>query len=319
MEQLERVAVIAGGLSSEREVSLRSGRRAVHALHREGVDAGLYEADAGLVARLVDEGIQAVYVAMHGGTGEDGSIQTALELAGVPYVGSPPAACHLAWDKVTAKLLVDRAGVTTPRWVALSAATFRELAHGPLIDGVARRLGLPLVVKPARSGSTLGMSGVEDPRDLPAALVKCFTYGDVALIEEHVVGTEVGVTVLDRADGRVTLPPVGFSNPTTTPFAFESRYSADLISVQVPAALDAAPYEAAVAAARTAHEVLGLRDISRTDVLVTDDGRAYFLEAAVSPGLTETSVVPLAVQHAGLSLGAVLAELLAGAAARGAR
>ena len=136
---LARVAVIAGGLSNEREVSWRSGRRAQYALGQAGVDATLYDADEALLDRLKADRVEAAYVAVHGASGEDGSLQTALDLIGIPYVGSPPASCHLAWDKVVAKVLVARAGLPTPAWAAISARSFRELSPTQIIRSVTRR------------------------------------------------------------------------------------------------------------------------------------------------------------------------------------
>lgn len=307
--QLDRVAVIAGGLSNEREVSMRSGRRALYALGQAGVDAVLYDADESLLDRLQQDHIDAAYIAVHGASGEDGSLQTALELVGLPYAGSPSASCHLAWDKVVAKVLMSRAGLATPDWVAISARSFRELAPNQIIRAITAKLGLPVVVKPATSGSTLGMSLVEDAADLPAALVRCFTFGSVALVEKYVQGQTIETVVVE--DERPTaLPPAAFQNPDVSPFSFEARYSADLITIALPAPL---PDEALAAVARAAeltHEVLGLRDISRTDVIVDDEGTPWFLEAAISPGLTETSVLPLAAAEVGRPLGRLLADLL---------
>lgn len=307
--QLDRVAVIAGGLSNEREVSMRSGRRALYALGQAGVDAVLYDADESLLDRLQQDHIDAAYIAVHGASGEDGSLQTALELIGLPYAGSPSASCHLAWDKVVAKVLMSRAGLATPDWVAISARSFRELAPNQIIRAITAKLGLPVVVKPATSGSTLGMSLVEDAADLPAALVRCFTFGSVALVEKYVQGQTIETVVVE--DERPTaLPPAAFQNPDVSPFSFEARYSADLITIALPAPL---PDEALAAVARAAeltHEVLGLRDISRTDVIVDDEGTPWFLEAAISPGLTETSVLPLAAAEVGRPLGRLLADLL---------
>lgn len=317
MTQLQRVAVIAGGLSSEREVSMRSGRRALWALGEAGVDAVLYDADESLLDRLRTDRIDAAYVAVHGASGEDGSLQTALQLIGVPYVGPRPGACHLAWDKVVAKKLVSRAGLATPDWVAISARSFRELSPTRLVGAVADRLGLPLVVKPATSGSTLGMSLVTDAAELPAALVRCFTYGSLALIEQHVVGLPVETVVIDEEGGPVALPPAAFTNPGTSPFSFEARYSPDLITIEIPAPLPFEALEATAATAVAAHQALSLRDMSRTDVVVDGDGTPWFLEAAISPGLTETSVLPLAAAEAGRPLGSLLVDLLRAAVARG--
>lgn len=314
---LERVAVIAGGLSNEREVSVRSGRRALYALAEAGVDAVLYDADESLLDKLRADTISAAYIAVHGASGEDGSLQTALQLIGIPYVGPRPGACHLAWDKVVAKKLVANAGLATPDWVAISARSFRELSPTRLVGAIADRLGLPVVVKPATSGSTLGMSLVTDAAELPAALVRCFTYGSLALIEKYVSGLTVETVVIEEGGSPVALPPAAFTNPGTSPFSFEARYSADLITIEIPAPVPFDALEATAATAVTAHQALGLRDMSRTDVVVDEAGTPWFLEAAISPGLTETSVLPLAAAEAGRTLGTLLADLLRTAAERG--
>ena len=316
--ELARVAVIAGGLSNERDVSLRSGRRAQYALAQAGVEATLYDSDETLLTRLAQDGIDAAYLAVHGASGEDGSLQTALELAGIPYVGSTPGACHLAWDKVVAKVLVSRAGVATPAWAAVSARSFRELSPAQLVRSVVEEIGLPVVVKPAKSGSTLGMTLVESPMDLPAALVRCFTFGDLALIERYVEGITVETVVVEEAGHVTALPPAEFANPDVSPFSFEARYSADLISIVLPAPLPDPVLEAVSRTAETVHRTLGLRDLSRTDVVVDADGTPWFLEAAISPGLTETSVLPLAAAETGRPLGALLRDLLVTARQRGA-
>lgn len=314
---LERVAVIAGGLSNERDVSMRSGRRAEYALGQEGLDVELYDADESLLDRLAADRVDAAYIAVHGASGEDGSLQATLQLVGVPFAGSPSTSCHLAWDKVVAKVLMDRAGLATPPWVAISARSFRELSAKQVVRSIVSELGLPLVVKPATSGSTLGMSLVESAEDLPAALVRCFTIGDVALVEKYVTGLPVETVVVED-DEPVSLPPAAFTNPGVSPFSFEARYSADLIAIEVPAPLPPEALDAAARAAELTHRTLGLRDISRTDVIVDDDGTPWFLEAAISPGLTETSVLPLAAEQVGRPLGRLLADLLAKAHRRGA-
>lgn len=313
---LERVAVIAGGLSNERDVSLRSGRRAEYALSQEGLDVELYDADESLLDRLTADHVDAAYIAVHGASGEDGSLQATLQLIGLPFAGSPSSPCHLAWDKVVAKVLMERAGLATPPWVAISARSFRELSAKQIVRSIVSELGLPVVVKPATSGSTLGMSLVEAAEDLPAALVRCFTIGDVALVEKYVPGLPVETVVVEDEEP-VALPPAAFTNPGVSPFSFEARYSADLIAIEVPAPLPTEALDAAARAAELTHRTLGLRDISRTDVIVDDAGTPWFLEAAISPGLTETSVLPLAAEQVGRPLGRLLADLLAKAHRRG--
>lgn len=310
-----RYLVLAGGLSHERDVSLRSGRRVLDALRSTGVDVELRDADAGLLAVLADGGYAAVLATLHGGPGEDGSLREVLELAGVPYVGSTPSACRLAWDKPTAKALAERAGLVTPRAVVLPHATFRELGAGAVISRLVQALGLPLMVKPARGGSALGATAVTTVDDLPAAMVTCFSYGEAALVERLVTGTEVAVGVVDTGDGPRALPPVEIAARSGV-YDYAARYTAGATEYFVPARLDDAATAEVARVAVAAHDVLGLRDLSRADLLVDADGAVHLLEVNVSPGMTETSLLPMAVEAAGLSFGALLQALLEQAAAR---
>jgi D-alanine-D-alanine ligase len=300
-----RAVVLAGGLTFEREVSLSSGTQVVEELTRVGVDAELRDADAELLPGLAAAPADAVFVALHGSTGEDGALRAVLDLAGVPYVGSPAAACRLAWDKPAAKSVVRSAGLTTPDWVALPHSTFRELGAGAVLDLIVARLGLPLMVKPASGGSALGAQKVGRVEDLPAAMVSCFAYGDTVLVD----GVELALSVVDLGDGPRALPAVEIA-PESGVFDYTARYTPGMTEYHVPARL---PDEVAERAARLAvrvHEALGLADLSRTDAIVDADGEVHFLEVNVSPGLTETSMFPMAVEAAGDRLGDVLARLL---------
>ena len=201
------VAVLAGGLSHEREVSLRSGRRLAAALRGVGSVVREWDADAVLIERLRTERPDAVVVALHGGEGENGSVQAVLELLGVPFVGTPSASCRRAWDKPTAKAELARAGLDTPDWVALPHATFRELGARPVLEAMVERLGLPMMLKPDQGGSALGAQVVTDAADLPAAMVSCLAYADTVLAERFVSGVEVAVSVVEDGDGPRALPP----------------------------------------------------------------------------------------------------------------
>ncbi|MCF6509870.1 D-alanine--D-alanine ligase [Blastococcus sp. MG754426] len=305
-----RAVVLAGGLTFEREVSLSSGTQVVEELTRAGVDAELRDADADLLPGLAAAPADAVFIALHGATGEDGALRAVLDLAGVPYVGSPAAACRLAWDKPAAKSVVRTAGLTTPDWVALPHSTFRELGAGAVLDLMVARLGLPLMVKPASGGSALGVQKVSRVEDLPAAMVSCFAYGDTVMVERYVEGVEVALAVIDLGEGPVALPAVEIE-PESGVFDYSSRYSPGLTEYHAPARI---PDDVAARAAEVAvrvHEVLGLADLSRTDAIITPDGEVHFLEVNVSPGLTETSMFPMAVEAAGYDLGTVLGRLLA--------
>ncbi|MGY1738961.1 D-alanine--D-alanine ligase family protein [Geodermatophilus sp. SYSU D00684] len=304
-----RAVVLAGGLTFEREVSLSSGTQVVEELARVGVDAELRDADAELLPGLAAAPADAVFIALHGATGEDGALRAVLDLAGVPYVGSPAAACRLAWDKPAAKSVVRTAGVTTPDWVALPHSTFRELGAGAVLDLIVARLGLPLMVKPASGGSALGAQKVTRVEDLPAAMVSCFAYGDTVLVERFVDGVELALSVVDLGEGPQALPAVEIV-PESGVFDYTARYTPGLTEYHAPARVsDEVAARAADVAVRV-HRALGLADLSRTDAIVSPDGEVHFLEVNVSPGLTETSMFPMAVEAAGHDLGEVLSGLL---------
>ncbi|MGY1727646.1 D-alanine--D-alanine ligase [Geodermatophilus sp. SYSU D01062] len=304
-----RAVVLAGGLTFEREVSLSSGTQVVEELARVGVDAELRDADAELLPGLAAAPADAVFIALHGATGEDGALRAVLDLAGVPYVGSPAAACRLAWDKPAAKSVVRTAGVTTPDWVALPHSTFRELGAGAVLDLIVARLGLPLMVKPASGGSALGAQKVTRVEDLPAAMVSCFAYGDTVLVERFVDGVELALSVVDLGEGPQALPAVEIV-PESGVFDYTARYTPGLTEYHAPARVSDEVAARASEVAVRVHRALGLADLSRTDAIVSSDGEVHFLEVNVSPGLTETSMFPMAVEAAGHDLGEVLSGLL---------
>lgn len=310
------VVVLAGGLTHEREVSLRSGARLADALRRHGIEVTVRDADTTLLPWLLEHSPDAAVVTLHGGRGENGAVQGVLELAGVPSVGTGSADCRLSWDKPTAKTLLRRAGFATPDWFTLAHDTFRDLGAVALIDALVGRLGLPLMLKPHQGGSALGANAVTDAGQIPHALVNAFAYGDVVLVEQFVTGVEVAVTVVDSGDGPRTLPAVEIV-PDSGVFDYESRYTAGLTTYYTPARLTEETAAAVADLALGAHRTLALRDVSRTDAIITDDGRAHFLEVNVSPGLTETSMLPMSVAAAGDDLGAVYAELVERAVRRG--
>ncbi len=311
------VLVLAGGLSHERDVSLRSGRRVSEALRDIGIEVEQRDIDASLLTRLREDPPACVLPVLHGESGEDGAVRAVLDLVGVQYVGSPPEACRVAFDKPVAKTVVAAAGVRTPRGVTLPAETFRELGAAAVMAGLVDRLGLPLVVKPAKGGSALGCSVVREAGELPGAMVNAFAYGDTALVEWFVEGAEVAVPVVDLGEGPRALPVVSIT-PDGGFYDYTARYTAGSTEFQVPAKLDDAVAEECARVAVAAHEALGLRDLSRSDLIVDAEGRVWFLEVNVSPGLTETSTVPLSVEAAGLDLGHLMAELVRRATERGA-
>ncbi|MDI2130481.1 D-alanine--D-alanine ligase family protein [Yinghuangia seranimata] len=316
MSDLGRVVVLAGGLSHERDVSLRSGRRIADALRAIDVDVEVLDVDGRLLAALTADRPDVVFPALHGSYGEDGAVRDVLELLGIPYVGSRPDASRLTFDKPMAKAALRAAGVRTPDSVTLPQDTFRDLGAGAVLDAIVARLGLPLFVKPARGGSALGASVARTLDELSSAMVGAFAYGDVALVETYLEGTEVAVSVVDTGDGPTALPVVEIV-PDTGVYDYTARYTAGMTEFFAPSRLAPEAAQAAVQAALTAHQVLRLRDVSRTDLIVDAEGTPWFLEANVAPGMTETSLLPLAIAAAGLDAGILYRELLHRAAKRG--
>ncbi len=311
-----RVMVLAGGLSYEREVSLRSGRRVLDALRGAGLSAEIVDADAALLPTLQADPPDAVVIALHGATGEDGSLRGVLDLCGVPYVGCDARASRLAWDKPSAKSMLSEAGIPTPNWVALPHDRFSELGAVAVLERIVRRLGLPLMVKPAQGGSGLGAAVVREEADLPAAMVGCFAYDSTALVEKFVPGQDVAVSIVDLGSGPQALPIVEIV-PRDGVYDYAARYTAGLTTWHTPARLSAEVAAQVTETALAAHKVLGLRDLSRVDLIVTPDGLPQVLGINVSPGMTETSLLPLAVQAAGLDFGQLLTTLVKRAVARG--
>lgn len=304
-----RVVVLAGGLSHERDVSLRSGRRVAEALRSAGLEVEERDVDASLVPALQVDPPSCVVPMLHGETGEDGAIREVLELLGLPYVGAAPAACRVAFDKPVAKAVVARAGIHTPASVALPHETFRELGAAGVMAALADRLGLPLIVKPTKSGSALGCTVVRSVDELPGAMVNAFAYGDTALVEQFIEGQEVAVPVLERAGEPTALSLVEIQADGGV-YDYSARYTAGSTKFLVPSTLSALLAAECARVAVLAHTTLGLRDLSRTDLIVDPDGTVWFLEVNVAPGLTETSTVPLAIAADGLNLGVVYAELV---------
>jgi D-alanine-D-alanine ligase len=310
------VLILAGGLSYEREVSLRSGRRVLDALRAVGVDATGRDADTTLLPSFASVRPDAVVIALHGATGEDGSLRGVLDLCGIPYVGCDAQSARVAWDKPSAKAVLREAGIPTPDWVALPHDRFSELGAGAVLDRIVDRLGLPLMVKPAQGGSGLGAAVVRDAGELPAAMVGCFAYDQTALVERYVPGVDIAVSIVDLGEGPVALPAVEIV-PQNGVYDYAARYTAGLTTWHVPARLDEEVSRRVARTAVAAHSALGLRDLSRVDLIVDSNGGSQVLEVNVSPGMTETSLLPMAIGAAGLDFGKVLASLIARAVARG--
>ena len=302
--------VLAGGLTHEREISLRSGSRLAEALRSVGHDVTVLEPDAELLPWLIQHQPDAAAIALHGGEGENGDIQSVLELVGIPYLGTSSRHCPLAFDKTIAKSIIDQARLCTPPWIALAQSTFGDLGAKPILAAVSERLGFPLMIKPSMGGSALGVSVAATPYDLPSALVGAFAYGESVLIERFIKGTELAVTVVQLDDTCPQALPVVEIQPPGDILDYESHYTAGSTVYYSPPTIAEDAIQSAVDLSLVAFQLLNLRDIARVDILIDSSGSAHFLEATTSPGLTETSILNLAVARAGLSIGSLYSHLI---------
>ena len=310
-----RIAILSGGLNAERDVSLRSGRRVGEALRLEIPEAEIFELDLNtdFLDSLSSDSFDVVIPLIHGVIGEDATLRSMLELKGIPYVGSSAAGSARAFDKGIAAGLVPTG--SAPKFVAFPQSFFREMGVPRILHSVISGIGLPLFVKPLNGGSALGVRLCTSVEQVAPALVDAFGYGDRVMLQSAVIGTELAVTVIE-VDGELqALPPVEVV-PLSGVYDFDARYSAGATEFFVPARLDAELVERVCAYAVVVHETLGLRDISRTDLIVDADGFIWFLEVNVSPGMTETSLAPQAIEAAGMNVGAVFRSLITGAVSR---
>ena len=314
---MSRVAVLAGGQSLERQVSLRSGGRVRAALERLGHEVIAIDVGPDLVDQLADTNPDVAFVALHGRDGEDGTVQEILELMGVPYTASGPSACIRCMDKVLTKHTLRDAGLPTPEFYAFSQTAFESLGAARALPAIEERLEFPVVVKPAAQGSALGISFAPTAADVPAAIVAAFSYDTKVLLERHVAGRDLAVSVLDGVDGPEALPIVEAIPRGGDHYDFEARYEIGRTDFVCPAALEPQTTQRAHALAIAAYRVLGCYGFARVDLMLESDGdRLTVLEANAIPGLTETSLLPQAVEAAGISFTAFVERVLALALAR---
>jgi D-alanine-D-alanine ligase len=300
-----KVAVLKGGRSLERGVSLRSGARVEDALERLGHEVLPLEADGDMVKRLATNRPDIAFVAMHGPGGEDGTAQELLEILGIPFTGPGVAACARCIDKVLAKHELRAGGIPTPDWFAFNETAFRELGAADALAGLEDRLGFPLVVKPSRGGSALGIKFAENWFDVPEALVSAFSYDDRVLLERFVDGRELAVSVL----GDEPLPVVEVIPQAGDSYDFEARYEIGRTAFVCPAELSPEESAAVIEAALGAYRALGCSGFSRVDLILAADG-PQVLEVNAIPGLTDTSLLPQAAEAAGMSFEDLVEKIL---------
>ncbi|MGB1101663.1 MAG: D-alanine--D-alanine ligase family protein [Pontimonas sp.] len=315
MADSPHVLILSGGISHERDISLKSGRRVADGLLSHDVSVEIRDPDGSLIEHLNEAPPSVVWPVLHGASGEDGALRALLQMLGIPYVGSTADASRIAWNKPVAKSLVERAGVITPRSITLSRDAFRELGAESVLETVTETIDVPLIVKPAQGGSAQGVSWVDSPEDLRKAMVHAFTYSDVALIEQRIIGVEVCVPIIDTGDGPRAIPAVEIE-PISGHYDFEARYTAGATRFYTPPRLEEGVQKTVSDLALAVFDALGLRDLARVDFMIDSDNTAWFLEASTMPGLTETSSTALALDSAGYDVGGVYAALVDSARAR---
>jgi D-alanine-D-alanine ligase len=316
MSAARRVAVLKGGRSLERAVSLRSAAHVQDALLRLGHEAIAIEAGPEMVAQLRAAEPDVAFVAMHGRDGEDGTVQGLLEAIALPYTGSGPAACMRATNKVLAKHLMHEAGIPTPRFHAFPETAIKELGAAAAMSAVEQELGFPLVVKPASGGSALGVKFASASEELPSALVGAFSYDRAVLVERYVKGRDLAVSVLDGEPVEAAPAPQPLPIVEAVPreeefYDYESRYEIGMTTFVCPADLPADTTARAQQLAADVYALLGCSGVARVDLMLDhDSGELWVLETNVVPGMTETSLLPQAADAAGIGFEELVQRIL---------
>ncbi|WP_371763741.1 D-alanine--D-alanine ligase [Massilia sp.] len=301
---LGKVGVLFGGRSAEREISLISGSGVLQALKSKGIDAHAFDPAERSLAELAAEKFDRVFIALHGRYGEDGTLQGALELLGIPYTGSGVMASSVGMDKVTTKIVWLAAGVPTPRYVTIAAGA--DVDTGAIVA----ELGLPLIVKPPLEGSTIGITKVLDAAGLQAAVDLARQYDKVVLVEQFIQGREFSVPVLGSGPTARALPIVEIVAPEGN-YDYQNKYFTDDTKYHCPAPLDAATTAAIQAHVVNAYRALGCEGWSRIDVLLrASDNAPFLLEVNTSPGMTTHSLVPMAARAEGTSYEDLCVDIL---------
>ena len=307
-----RVAVLKGGRSLERQVSLRSGARVQDALERLGHDAIPIDVGSDLVAQLTAHRPDVAFVALHGSDGEDGTVQELLEVVGVPHTGSGISACIRASDKVLAKHAMRDRGIPTPDFYAFNETALGALGAAQALPAIEDRLEFPIVVKPARQGSALGIKFARSAADVPTALVAAFSYDRKVLLERYVEGRELAVSIVDENAVPVVLPIVEAVPEQEDFYDFEARYEIGRTRFVCPAEIDDAVAARAGEIALETYGLLGCAGFARVDLMLENaTSELFVLEVNPIPGLTETSLLPLAAEAAGISFDELVERVLA--------
>jgi D-alanine-D-alanine ligase len=314
MSEPKKVAVLKGGGSLERTVSLRSGARAQSALRQLGHEVTAIDVGPDLVEQLLKLNPDVAFIALHGSDGEDGTVQGLLEAIGVPYTGSGPGACMRCTDKALAKYLMREAGLPTPEFAAFKESAIKDLGVAAALPELERSIGFPMVVKPASQGSALGVKFARSAEELPGAIVGALSYDRKAVIERYVRGRDLAVSVLDsETPGQ---PPVALPVVEAIPreeefYNYESRYEIGMTTFVCPAELPDGVSARAQELALATYKLLGCHGVARVDLMLDEDsGELAVLETNVVPGMTETSLLPLAADAAEIWLDLLVQRIL---------
>ncbi len=304
------VVVAMGGRSLEREISLRSGHRVERALRELGYEVRALDVDARFIELVLESRPDFVFIAMHGRGGEDGTLQELLQTLSIPYTGSDALASALCMDKILFKRTLRLKDIPTPSFHSFSETAFRELGGARTFPRLLEELGLPVVVKPVAQGSSIGIKFVESAEQIPGAMLGAFGYGDRVLVEEHMLGRELAVTVLGAEEQLEVLPIVELHTPENF-YSYDSHYTIGEVRIEAPADLPGEVSERVQEVAKRSYTSMGCRDFARIDLILDEDQTPQVLEINTIPGLTETGITPAAAEACGMSFTELVGRIVA--------
>ncbi|MHB0914689.1 MAG: D-alanine--D-alanine ligase family protein [Thermoleophilia bacterium] len=303
----EKVVVLKGGRSLERNISLKSGARVEKALKESGYTVESIDVDEHLVKKLNEMKPDVAFIAMHGRSGEDGTVQELLDILGIPYTGSQVLPSINCMDKVLSKHIFEGHDIPTPPFYAFNRDAFQELGASDTLSMIGEELGYPIVVKPSAQGSALGIRFAHTVSELPAALISAFSFDNKVLLEQYVKGRELAVSIIGKTPRAL---PIVEAIPKTEFFDFESRYTMGKADYVVPAEIPAETAEEAEALSLKVFNLLQCSGFGRVDLIMDEDNRLHVLEINTIPGFTETSLMPMCAQAAGISFNGMVEEIL---------
>ena len=305
----KNIAVLMGGRSLEREFSIKSGQRVSNALRKLGHNVIRLDVDENIVENLTSRKIDLAYIALHGKDGEDGTIQEILEVLNIPYTGPGVYANILSFDKIISKQIFINHGIPTPPFYFLNTSSFRELGSSKLLPFILKKIGLPMVIKPSAQGSALGVRLVNKKEDITEAIIYALSYSKKVILEKYIEGVELAVSIIGKENPRIL--PIVEIVPKKNFFDFESRATVGKTDYFVPARISSAEEKKVKEIAMAANDSLKCNKLSRVDIIL--DGKEkipYVLELNTSPGMTDTSLLPMAAEQAGMTFEELVNEII---------